>query len=118
MTRIILLNNIYSVVLERSCSRDSVVRTLGDQEPKSTPTRTSIQIGPSLHVEDSVGKYINHACNPTCKVEGANVVALKDLDKGAEITFNYNENEDRLASPFKCGCCGNEIRGRKCQIEA
>ena len=77
------------------------------------PSRTSIQVHDGFHVEHEGGACINPACNPSCKIEGLSVVALRDLKEDEEVTFNYNENEDVLANPFECKCCGKMILGRK-----
>lgn len=76
------------------------------------PTRTSIQIGKNKHVEDELGKYINHNCNPSCTIQNNNVITLKTIKKGDSITFDYNSSEDVIFHPFFCNCCGKQIRGR------
>ena len=42
----------------------------------------------------------------------SSVVARRDIAKGDEITFNYNDTEAKLASPFNCNCCDKLIKGR------
>lgn len=79
----------------------------------SHPTRTSIQIDYENHIEDDVGHYVNHNCNPTCKVDGYNIVAIKEIEESDEVTYDYSQNEDRLASPFMCSCCNRLISGKK-----
>ena len=76
------------------------------------PTRTSIQIGPSQHIEDYQGKYINHSCDPSVKVVNNKLIAVKQINNGDSITFNYNETEDTMSNPFTCHCCGKEISGK------
>jgi SET domain-containing protein len=75
------------------------------------PTKYSIQIGRKKHIESKVGACINHSCHPNIKVHNSMLVAIKNIQKGEEITFNYNDNEDFLASPFKCSCCKKIISG-------
>lgn len=79
------------------------------------PTRTSIQIGKTKHVEDSIGIHVNHNCLANAKLnrKTATFISLRDIKNGEEITFNYNENEDVLANPFICQCCGKKIVGKK-----
>jgi len=79
------------------------------------PTRTSIQIVKNKHVENIIGGYVNHSCKPSAKVNRRKktFVSLRNIDKGDEITFDYNKNEDVLACPFRCRCCGRKIVGRK-----
>lgn len=80
-----------------------------------TPTRTSVQIGANKHIEDKLAGYMNHNCTPSAKVDrdSQSFISLKDMKAGEEITFNYNQNEDLMASPFMCGCCNKMIEGRK-----
>ena len=65
------------------------------------PTRESIHIGNNMHVIDEYGKYINHSFEPNTRIELNKVIALKDIKKYEEITFNYNESEINMAEPFE-----------------
>jgi hypothetical protein len=78
----------------------------------SNPTRGSIQVSDTDHIEDKIGNFINHNCNPTCEIVNHNVVAIKDIDIDDEITFDYSRNENVLANPFICACCNKLIDGR------
>jgi hypothetical protein len=89
------------------------VYDLSRGEIVTNPTRTSIQMHTNTHIEDEVGQYINHSCSPTCQISGLLVKAIRDINSGDEITFDYNSNEDTLASPFECACCQKMITGRK-----
>ena len=102
----------HGVLLSRACIKGTVVRKFSDNEVVSEPTRTSIQVAEGIHVEDIIGRYVNHACRPSCEISDAKIVALKDLNEGEEITFDYNENESTMATPFKCKCCGKRIAGK------
>ena len=102
----------HGVFLSRACTKGTVVRKFSDHEVVSEPTRTSIQVAEGIHVEDIIGRYVNHACRPSCEISDAKIVALKDLNEGEEITFDYNENESTMATPFKCKCCGKRIAGK------
>ena len=79
------------------------------------PTRTSVQISENKHIEDKLAGCMNHNCSPSAKVDRASqsFISLKDLRAGEEITFNYNQNEDVMASPFICECCRKLIGGRE-----
>lgn len=102
------------VFIKTDIKKNTVLFKLSGKMVQS-PTRTSVQIGTNKHIEDEIASHINHSCTPTAKVDQATLtfVSLRDLHKGDEITFNYNDNEDLLHAPFKCECCGKEIRGRK-----
>ena len=95
-----------------SCAANTKLYSLESGKLTKMPTRTSIQVGEGLHVEDEVGGCINHSCSPSCLIQDLFVIALRDIKVGEEITFDYNKNEKRLASPFKCNCCGKMIRGK------
>lgn len=79
------------------------------------PTQTSVQIGDNLHIEDELAGKLNHSCNPTAKVDRSlhALISLRDIEENEEITFDYRVNEDKLAVPFMCQCCGKLIRGKK-----
>ena len=49
-----------------------------------------------------MGQYINHSFQPTCKIDGFTVRALRDVMFGEEITFDYTLNESFISSPFVC----------------
>ena len=79
------------------------------------PIRESIHVGNGVHILDERGAYINHSFDPTTIIDNVNVVALKIIDKDDEITFNYNESEINMASPFYvngvsvCGASACEV---------
>ena len=64
-------------------------------------TQNSIHIGDNMHLEDEIGKYINHSFEPNIKIVGNKLVAIKYINIYDEITFNYNENELEIVSPFE-----------------
>ena len=94
-----------------SIAEGDLVLDLSDSSIRDTPTQTSIRIGHGRHAEHPVGQFVNHSCEPTCAVMGKYIVALAELPVGTEVTFNYTENEDALASPFSCLECGQTVRG-------
>ena len=77
-------------------NKGSVVYEL-DGEYITDPTRTSIQTDSTSHIEDEIGKYINHSCTPNVKVvkdkSKIKLIALKDILSNLEITFDYNSTE-------------------------
>jgi hypothetical protein len=79
------------------------------------PTRESIYIGEIngkyIHVHDKYGQYINHSFEPSVIINGYNVIAIKDLDISEEITFDYNQNELQMASPFMVN--GKIVNGQR-----
>ena len=77
----------------------------------ATPTASSIQIGNNMHVEDEYGAWMNHSCLGNVIVLGKNVVAIKHIPAGHELTYNYIKNETALVKPYACFKCNTMIRG-------
>ena len=67
-------------------------------------------VGKNKHILDKFGIFINHSFNPNTEIQGYNVVAIKDINPGDEITFDYNVSEVNMASPFKVN--GIDVRGK------
>jgi D-alanine-D-alanine ligase len=53
----------------------------------------------------------NHCCDPTTAYDGLNVVALRDISRGEELTLDYAEILDATATPFTCSCNSKDCRG-------
>ena len=56
-------------------------------------------------------KYLNHSCNPNAGIKNnKNIVAIKSIKKGEEITFDYAMNNiDNWK--MKCKCNSKNCRG-------
>lgn len=89
-------------------------------EISDQPHRLSIQIGDNKHIygHDYETQYLmNHHCSPNAYIntETLQFIALKDIKKEEELTFNYNSTELKISHPFKCWCdsnnCVKEIKG-------
>jgi SET domain len=65
------------------------------------PTKYTIHIGNNEHVLDKFGVYMNHSFEPSVEImKSGIVVAVKDIQVGDEICFDYNHSELKMASPF------------------
>ncbi len=53
----------------------------------------------------------NHSCDPNTGYVGLNVVALRDIAKGEELTLDYATLLDDSAEPFDCQCGTGNCRG-------
>lgn len=83
-------------------------------EEIDAPSRTSVQVGINQHIDvKSPIMYINHNCVSNIRLNLNRFEAIRDIQIGDEIVFNYLENEDILSNPFVCMKCGNLIKGRK-----
>ena len=53
----------------------------------------------------------NHCCSANTGYEGLNVIALRDIKKGEELTLDYTTFLDEHMEPFHCGCGSKDCRG-------
>ena len=67
----------------------------------------------------SVARYINHSCEPNCRVDRwkvrgrlrAAIIALKDIPSGTELSFDYKWERRWGRAPTKCHCGTPSCRG-------
>lgn len=76
----------------------------------------SIQIDDELFLvsaeEPEPGDMINHSCEPSCGLLGGIVVvAMRDLDVGDELTFDYAMSDGTDYDEFECHCGSQDCRG-------
>lgn len=53
----------------------------------------------------------NHSCNANTGYTGLNVIALRNIAKGEELTLDYAQFLDENAQPFQCSCGSSNCRG-------
>ncbi len=83
------------------------------------PTYLTIQTDIDTHIlfAPEFLQYCNHSCMPNIFFDTAamQVVALRDISAGEELTFFYPSTEWLMAQPFQCLCgtvmCIGEVRG-------
>lgn len=75
-----------------------------------------------LESDGTADESLNHSCNPNCYIDfkQLNLVSMKDIQKGQELTFDYNTSEYDLIDQgcsFTCFCgsedCVGDIKGFK-----
>ncbi len=73
-------------------------------------------VGDGTHVIDGYGMamYVNHSCEPNCETEEDEdervwIVALRDIDAGEELAYDYFLYDG--AGPAKCTCGAAKCRG-------
>lgn len=82
----------------------------------SKRTNYSFQLGPNFHVQlDKIARSINHSCEPNCGIRnnfygGYDFIALKTIQKGEEITWDYATSEYISISINKCNCESKNCR--------
>ncbi len=104
----------------------------GEEAPQSIVTRNYVDRYWNVKEKESFRKYAyplskevfllwdnnpanwapqNHSCDPNTSYEGLNVVALRNIEQGEELTLNYASFLDEHMEPFNCrcgaaNCCG------------
>ena len=82
--------------------------------------RYAILIGPDQWlIPHSAARFINHACDPNCRVnDELEVVTRRPVKKGDELTISYNTATPEEILPlwderwsFRCQCGLTECRG-------
>jgi D-alanine-D-alanine ligase len=53
----------------------------------------------------------NHSCDPNSAFDGLNVLAIKTILKGEELTLDYAQFLDENMQPFDCQCGSSNCRG-------
>lgn len=53
----------------------------------------------------------NHCCDPNTAFDGLNVNAIRNIDKGEELTLDYAHFLDEHMEPFQCNCKSANCRG-------
>jgi hypothetical protein len=76
----------------------------------------SIQVDEDLYLVSGEtpepGDMLNHSCEPTCGLVGANVlVAMRDIEVGEELTFDYATCDSSDYDEFECLCAEPACRG-------
>lgn len=56
------------------------------------------------HILSDIGQYMNHSCNPSAVFRDFKLIAIENMRKGSEVTFDYRDTERRITSPFDCEC--------------
>ncbi|MGH9932330.1 MAG: SET domain-containing protein-lysine N-methyltransferase [Pyrinomonadaceae bacterium] len=119
--RVRRVNGAYALITDRAITADEVVFAL-EGEITEHPSKYSVQIGKHKHLEPlshdpsdvkSLIHFFNHGCDPSTRInfEDLTVRALRDLEPGEEVTFNYNATEYEMANPFNCHCNSKNCLG-------
>ena len=70
-------------------------------------------------IKSNTAKYINHSCNPNCEVDIIKskiwILAIQDIKRGDELSYDYGFGYDEDYKQFRCkcgskNCCGYIVR--------
>ena len=73
-------------------------------EPSATRTRESIEIAPEQHVVDDYAVCLNHSFSPNLYLQGRQFFALREIEKGEELTYDYGFSFDSDYKNYPCRC--------------
>jgi hypothetical protein len=75
---------------------------------QSYATYLTVQTGVDTHItlQPEFLQYINHSCDPNVFFDTSTMelIALQQLEPGAELTFFYPSTEWEMSQPFVCNC--------------
>jgi|SRR5437899_1399828 len=92
-----------------------VSRAVLDTMPEDRRKR-GIQVDDDLYLVSAEtpepGDMLNHSCVPNCGLMGGTIlVAMRDIEPGEEITFDYATCDGSDYDEFACQCGAVECRG-------
>lgn len=92
-----------------------VTREMLDQLSEDRQHR-SIQVDENLYLvsreEREPGDCLNHSCDPNCGLMGSTIlVAMRDIEIGDELAFDYAMCDDTDYDEFQCECGSALCRG-------
>lgn len=64
------------------------------------PMESTVHMGNDVHILDDYAKYMHHSFEPNCKIDGFNVLAIKNIIPGDLLTYDYNKTELNMVRPF------------------
>jgi len=66
-----------------------------------------------LYLEHQIAGYVQHSCDPNCRVSETALLFICKLDikAGDMIQMDYEETEDELFKAFECSCGSPVCRG-------
>lgn len=105
----------HSLVASRAFATGEMITPFAASAVLDGPTYLTIQVGEQQHIElwPTQLQYTNHSCEPNCFFDTTEfeLVALKDIPAGTELTFFYPSTEWHMQQPFTCACGAPECVG-------
>ena len=114
-----LVNNQKAFFAQLSYHPGDIIADFSAGQILSEPTYLTVQIDIDKHIilQPEHLQYINHSCDPNVFFDtyAMQIIALKTIQQGDEMTFFYPSTEWDMAQPFTCYCgsdkCIGEIKG-------
>ncbi len=114
-------NNQRMLIANRAVQPGEVLGTISKGAIRSTPTYLTVQQSDTEHfmLQPEFLQYINHSCRPNVffDLDTMQVVCVRPVKAGEELTYFYPATEWNMAQPFGCRCgqsnCMGNIQGAK-----
>ena len=87
-------------------------------QAESYEDKMAIQVGERKYIGSSgeVDDFVNHSCDPNSGLQlidgGLFLVAIRNIDGGEEITFDYSTSMNENYTEMDCYCGSASCRGR------
>ena len=97
----------------------AIITSFCAAEIRRQPSRYTVQVNNNEHIvlQPAFIQYINHSCSPNVffDTSGMQLLCIKNISPGDEITFFYPSTEWNMVEPFHCYCghagCIGMVRG-------
>lgn len=117
--KLLLSNNQKTLYAKRPYKAGEIFAEFKAKEIFSKPNYLTFQLGHDKHmmIDPEFLQYMNHSCDPNVffDITAMNVITLKPIRQGEELTFFYPSTEWDMSQPFQCFCgsanCLGEIKG-------
>ena len=121
--RVVGVPHAHGVVAAESVEEGSLLLPV-DGVTTRHPSRYSIQIDDDVHVNPRSDasleelfvrypwRFLNHSCEPNAVFRLSGFLALRPIEAGETVAFDYNTTELDMAEPFDCRCGRARCRGR------
>ena len=98
----------------RPYQRGDVVFRFEDAERRSQRDEQTVEAPDGGHLYHPALAMTAHGCEPNCYVDLHNraMVALRAIEPGEAITYDYETTERWFSHPFWCRCGARRCRGR------
>jgi len=110
-----VVTNNRSLFAKKDFNINEVISDFYWTEVFKEPNYLTVQIGENQHIEllPSFLECTNHSCNPNTffDTDRRQLVCIKQIKKGDEITFFYPSAEWDMDRPFYCSCGSEQCIG-------
>ena len=99
-------NKFRSLITKQAYTKGEIICEIPTEKLFDKANRYTVQIDRNRHTEVGKLSALNHSCDPNVILDAENLqmVALRDIEKGEELSFFYPSTEWEMDAPFICLC--------------